>query len=109
MSAPLPRQAPYPQALARSAGALAGRPAAVPAAVAGHDLDRLRSRFSVGTPREPSGNMPALLTRRKPADRRPPRTTAPDALRAPPGETRREGRAGQPSASPNPVLRCRNR
>ena len=46
MSTPLPRQAPYPQTPARSAGARAGRPAAVPAAVAGHDLDRLRSRFS---------------------------------------------------------------
>jgi FAD/FMN-containing dehydrogenase len=46
MSAPLPRQAPYPQPPARSAGTPVGRPAAVPAPVAGHDLDRLRSRFS---------------------------------------------------------------
>ena len=46
MSAPLPRQAPYPQTPARSAAALAGRPTAVPAPGAGHDLDRLRSRFS---------------------------------------------------------------
>ena len=46
MSTPLPRQAPYPQTPARSAGTPAGRPAAVPTPVAGHDLDRLRSRFS---------------------------------------------------------------
>ena len=46
MSTPLSRQAQYPQTPARSAGALASRRPAVPAAVAGHDLDRLRSRFS---------------------------------------------------------------
>jgi FAD/FMN-containing dehydrogenase len=46
MSTPLPRQAPYPQPPAPSAGTPADRPAAVPAPVAGHDLDRLRSRFS---------------------------------------------------------------
>ena len=46
MSAPLPRQAPYPQTPARSAATPAGRPAAVPTTAAGHDLDRLRSRFS---------------------------------------------------------------
>jgi FAD/FMN-containing dehydrogenase len=46
MPAPLPPQAQYPQALARSAATRAGRRAAVPAPVAGHDLDRLRSRFS---------------------------------------------------------------
>ncbi len=46
MSTPLPRQAPYPQTPARSAATRAGRPAAVPAPVAGHDLDRLRPRFS---------------------------------------------------------------
>ena len=46
MSTSLPRQAPYPQPPARSAGTPAGRPAAVPTPVAGHDLDRLRSRFS---------------------------------------------------------------
>ena len=46
MSTPLTRQAPYPQTPAGSAGTRAGRHPAVPAAVAGHDLDRLRSRFS---------------------------------------------------------------
>jgi FAD/FMN-containing dehydrogenase len=46
MSTPLPRQAPYPQTPARSAGTRAGRRAAVRTPVAGHDLDRLRSRFS---------------------------------------------------------------
>ncbi len=46
MSTPLPRQGTYPQTPARSAGTQAGRLAAVPTAVAGHDLDRLRSRFS---------------------------------------------------------------
>jgi FAD/FMN-containing dehydrogenase len=42
----LSRQGTYPQPPARSAGTPAGRPAAVPAPVAGHDLDPLRSRFS---------------------------------------------------------------
>ncbi len=46
MSTPLPRQAPYPQTRARSAATRAGRPAAVPAPVAGHDLDGWRPRFS---------------------------------------------------------------
>jgi FAD/FMN-containing dehydrogenase len=46
MSTSLPRQAPYRQTPARSAGTRAGRPAAVPTAAAGHDLNGLRSRFS---------------------------------------------------------------
>jgi FAD/FMN-containing dehydrogenase len=46
MSTPLPRQETYPQTPARSAGTPGGRPTAVPALVAGHDLDRLRSGFS---------------------------------------------------------------
>jgi FAD/FMN-containing dehydrogenase len=46
MSTSLPRQAPYRQTPARSAGARTGRRAAVPTAAAGHDLDELRSRFS---------------------------------------------------------------
>ena len=46
MSTPPPRQAPYRQTPARSAGTRAGRGAAVPTAAAGRDLDGLRSRFS---------------------------------------------------------------
>jgi hypothetical protein len=45
MSTPLPRQGTYPHTPARNAGRPAGRLAAVPTAVAGHDLDRLRSRL----------------------------------------------------------------
>jgi FAD/FMN-containing dehydrogenase len=45
MSTPLPHQGPYLQTPASSAGARAGHPAVL-TAVAGHDLDRLRSRFS---------------------------------------------------------------
>ena len=46
MFTPLPRQGTYPQTPARSAGAPVGRRAAVQTAVAGQDLDGLRSRFS---------------------------------------------------------------
>jgi len=46
MFTPLPRQGTYPQTPARSAGTPVGRLAAVQTAVAGHDLDGLRSRFS---------------------------------------------------------------
>jgi FAD/FMN-containing dehydrogenase len=46
MSTPHTRQGTYPQTAARGAGPQAGRRAAVPTAVAGQDLDRLRSRFS---------------------------------------------------------------
>jgi hypothetical protein len=46
MTTPLPRQGPYPQTPARSTGTRPGRLAAVPAPLAVHDLDRLRSRFS---------------------------------------------------------------
>jgi FAD/FMN-containing dehydrogenase len=46
MFTPLPRQGTYPRTRARISGTPAGRLAAVPTAVAGRDLDVLRSRFS---------------------------------------------------------------